>query len=218
MGESFRQIKFLITGVPRSGTTILARYVHSIDNAYCFVEPHQSMAIYRRCDELEKFGLQYKEKLDLPLDSALTQLNYGVIGFKETYKKEHYDLIKKYRDRGYLMIYVVRNPLDTYNSVKRSTTRVLRGFCDNYGAFLDFVGEQKFILYSRFIKNPNLEFASKVDLSIPDKMKRLTTKMGDPDAKDGKIRLMARPKLINNDDRRQIASLLVRYRELTADG
>ena len=38
--------RVLLVGLPRSGTTVVANYLHSLANGFCFLEPHWEVGFY----------------------------------------------------------------------------------------------------------------------------------------------------------------------------
>ena len=128
--KSEYKIKFIIVGLPRSGTTILSNYINSYNNAFCFIEPHWE---FQRCNTKRFFkdnklkgihSFKYYKKKKLPLNDAINKIQkkYDIVGFKETYRSNIYrnfnenipndELINDYLKNDYRLISIIRKPVD----------------------------------------------------------------------------------------------------------
>ena len=200
--------KILIVGLPRSGTTIISNTINSLEKAFCFIEPHWEYELYGKVlfdDKKLKwiFGLKYNPNLALPLNSAIEKIftKNDLVGFKETFRSNVYknidskipneDLIKNYRDAGYKIIPIIRNPLNVWNSVKsfkpnpNSWGGKLDLFLQSYCDFLDFISPLDPIVFEKFVTAPEKTLQS-FGLDVPDKIRLKSRKinMGDEKAKD----------------------------------
>jgi hypothetical protein len=121
-----------VVGLPHSGTTIVCNIINSMDNAFCLSEPHWA--------KLSKPGdVRYGKLNDLTIDNvenfmsriqnALKNSAFHFGGVKETYRPfaegmtQVFENIQKKSD---VVIFVVREPLPHYNSLKAVTANTKR--------------------------------------------------------------------------------------------
>lgn len=223
--------KFLLVGLPRSGTTILANFIHSSKNAFCFLEPHWEYVFYKGSTKFLRdkklrllFGLKYFVDESLPLDKALDNISkkYSFCGIKETFRSDCYlnispdivnsDLLQRYKDARYLLVPIIRNPLNVWNSFQRknpvdgSWPDSLDLFIENYCRFFSFIGDAVPVVFEKFVEDAASEFSKKVsfDLGV-NKIKTRKSKMGDRDAIDSTvIRLIKRDVCYLKTDKKAI--------------
>ena len=236
-------MKFIIIGLPRSGTTILSNYINSSDKAFCFLEPHWEYTQHQTTnffsDEKLKrlFFLKYRENESLPLDSAIKRIEkrYEYTGFKETYRSDVYQsydqnlpnsqLLQRYIDRGYKLIPIARNPLDVWNSLKRHNpsnkgwTADLNDFITCYKDFLNLIGDTHPVIYQHFLKDPIKEISRKVNLQIGpiSKLQNRESRMGDTQANKSEMLAPTCHEPSYSDDEKEIIladSLMEQYQQL----
>ena len=223
-------MKLMIIGVARSGTTILANYINSLENSFCFIEPHWSMKLHNKIDEFylpaindPDHDLFHKED-NLPLDYLISEMEnkYNIVGFKETYRKskdrfrDNTELIQNYIDSNlYTIIYILRHPYAVYNSIKRfdrtplETKKNFEDFISSYKGFLDLIVANRPVIYEYFIENPFQEILEKTGIAVknPSKILSHNTRMGDETAnKTDEIRKIKSETLITEEDRKIIDS------------
>ncbi|MGB5475301.1 MAG: hypothetical protein WBQ78_17730, partial [Gammaproteobacteria bacterium] len=137
-----------------------------------------------------------------PLDQGLTRIlkRYPYAGFKETFRSEVYGkyaenlpnvrLLTAYRDAGYTLIPMVRDPRQVWNSFQRHNSGKgtwvsnLEDFIQCYMDFLYFIGDTEPIVYERFVADPDAEWNIKVGLDL-GKLTGIVpraARMGDADA------------------------------------
>ena len=183
-------IKILISGLPRSGTTILTNYVNSSKNSFCFIEPHWEYKLYGEKNfytDKKLRGIKqlyYHEDAPLPLDEALDKISssYEIVGFKETFRSELYGeylatlpnrtLIESYIAAGYTLIPIIRHPLYVWNSYKKSNPPAdswisdIQYFLDSYCEFTEMIDHRRTVIYERFVADPAKELSDKTTLPI----------------------------------------------------
>jgi len=201
-------MKFIIIGLPRSGTTILSNYINSSDKAFCFLEPHWEYTQHQTTnffndDKLKRlFFLKYRKNESLPLDSAINRIEkrYEYTGFKETYRSDVYHtydknlpnskLLQRYLDNNYILIPIVRDPLRIWDSFKRSTPSKsswasnLNAFISCYCEFINLIGNSTPVIYEHFTQNPKkeLDLKTTLKLEVITKIIDRKVKMGDAQA------------------------------------
>lgn len=185
-----KQMKILITGLPRSGTTILTNYINSMENSFCFIEPYWE---YERTGKSKFFKdeklkncyyLKYKKNETLPLDKAVDKIlkKYDFVGLKETFRSNAYkniapeiineNLLRKHKGK-YKIIGIVRNPLNVWNSLKSfeknksSWAGNIDLFIQNYCNFFKFIEPNKPIVYENFVLSPK-ETLKKININTKD--------------------------------------------------
>ena len=197
-------MRFLIGGVPRSGTTILCNYFDSIDGACCFNEPHWEFARTNNCACLtNRFPqLEFAASHPLPIDPAMTKLleTHSRVAFKETFRSNYYrqvepvvcneDLFKAYKDAGYKVVFIIRDPIrcfesafQTFGGPRSHWPKMVDPFLRSYLDMLDF-HDAAFVKYETFLRNPREEFSKAFGFDPGDvKLKgRLSGQMGDEKA------------------------------------
>ena len=169
--------RVLLVGLPRSGTTVVANYLHSLANGFCFLEPHWEVGFYGSTRAFRDpklrwmFRLRYSPDSPLPMDDAVGRVlrRYDVVGIKETYRGRHYArhesalpneaLLSRYLDAGYRLLPIWREPLAVWNSFRafpqhKTWAGDLDAFIENYPRFADFAAGTPPIIYERFAGNP----------------------------------------------------------------
>lgn len=205
--------KFLLVGLPRSGTTIFANFIHSSKNAFCFLEPHWEHVIYKGSTKFLRdnklrliYGLKYLADESLPLDKVLDNISkrYPFCGIKETFRSDCYlnispdivnnDLLQHYKDAGYLLVPIIRNPLNVWNSFQRKNPPAgswpdrLDLFIENYCRFFSFIGDAVPVVYEKFVEDAASEFSKKVSVDLGvNKIQTRKSKMGDRDARHSTV-------------------------------
>lgn len=128
-------LDYFITGLPRSGTTIVASLLNSLDDGFCFGEPHWYLDTRRViCDEIRHFTGKVnnlvdcnlvKDKMDV-LPKLITPLlirsnTYKLGGYKETYKGTPLDrlLFRAHIPQVDFFIVVLRDPIEVHKSQRR---------------------------------------------------------------------------------------------------
>ena len=126
-------MKAIVVGLPRSGSTLLCRIIHSEDGCVCLSEPHFEFLSLKTCatlndKKISKMGLKFHAESKMPLDIAMSELNktYRITGFKETFRPEAFkkwglyneDLLQTYKNNQYKVICIIRSPFQNYNSWK----------------------------------------------------------------------------------------------------
>lgn len=101
-------MQYYIIGVPRTGTTIVANLLNSLEDGFCFMEPHWYMKA------------AYKEDIDIiqswrdwPYNST------HLIGYKETYRLGHAlseELIERHTPQMDFFMVIFRDPVKTHSS------------------------------------------------------------------------------------------------------
>jgi len=165
-------MKALVVGLPRSGSTLLCRMIHSASDCICLSEPHfeaLSLKTYRTLedDKISKFGLEVFIDHEMPLDAAMTKLDkiYKIVSFKETFRPEPFkqwglfngDLLSVYKKNNYEVIGIIRSPLKNFNSWKSrgwgEWTTDVNVFIQSYRQILEFC-DGKAIRYEDLISSP----------------------------------------------------------------
>jgi len=95
-GDKF---KFMICGVPRSGTTLLAAIFNSCEYCTCLSEPHLELL----------FKNIARDRTDTPLDRLMSVLK-GHAGFKETFRSLQVDADGNAVDAKFDIIDLLKNP------------------------------------------------------------------------------------------------------------
>jgi hypothetical protein len=196
----------MITGVPRSGTTLLSNFINSCENAFCLSEPHHEFrgnGVFS-VDKLHDVDClpTYDETSALPLDRFVTdildrRIGYDVGGFKETYRGiafardiQNQHTIEHYANTGYTVIGIVRDPVRVWNSQKTTKLTLhgsnpdpIKNFIQNWFGFMSVVPNP--ICYELFCLNPVAELERKTGIKISGKAELKPTKfaIGDGYAK-----------------------------------
>lgn len=219
----------LLIGLPRSGTTIVSNYLNSASSSLILIEPHLQYSKYgdrsflnevrevvARSPGISRFSRTPMDKIFKCLAEQL-----DVVGFKETYRCngfKKYDkklpnetLIKNYQSKGYVIVPILRNPLDIWNSLQRRRKPVdykhwsedVSLFLDNLDSFSRLANGMPGIDYDRFVSNPNDELysvlkdsAQRIDTILPRK-----TTMGDDIANESvKVKKIQREVYYSKED------------------
>lgn len=154
--------RLVVCGVPRSGTTILARVIDSIDGAICLPEPIQSRARHGA------FPLPSGCEQSPDLDGALAALDrrYAIVGFKEPFmvvegyaRADNREALARARAAGALFVWIVRHPLRVYNSVKEWGPKFhdVDRFIRNCSHFLDAMRGATPVVYEQLLVDPIAE-------------------------------------------------------------
>jgi hypothetical protein len=234
----------LLAGLPRSGTTVVASYISSMPDAFIFIEPHlehlrhHSTSFFRDPKLRWMFRLRYQEREPLPMDTAVRRVHgrYDLVGFKETFRGEHYArydqrlpneaLLERYLAAGYDLVAIVRDPLAVWNSFRGhfppdGWAADLDGFVENYERFFRFASASPMVVYERFLRDPKAEveragFASEmagVALTVRG------DKLGDAEAKRSReVKEFERP-VHYTDEQREVleaSSAMRLYQETVA--
>jgi hypothetical protein len=175
-------MKYVISGMARSGTTIVNLFFHSLPKSFSFFEPHYEYLNLNTTTQfkgLEKYG-KFNPDVPMPVDKIMSSMisseRYNMVGFKETYKGTPWEnhsqnlfnktLLNKYKKHGYKFIYVLRNPIESINSrVFRMTrkhfvnypkiTVEVEKFTKNFYEFIsEFMDSNIVIFFDEFIVNP----------------------------------------------------------------
>jgi len=83
------KFKFMICGVPRSGTTLLAAIFNSCEGCTCLSEPHLEL-LFKNSVTALGHSVIVRDRTDTPLDQLVSSLN-GHVGFKETFRSLQVD-------------------------------------------------------------------------------------------------------------------------------
>lgn len=139
---------FVITGLTRTGTTILARFVAGLPGCHVLFEPYQTA-----------------KKHNLPLFASLANITPDTIrnGIKEPYfgpyapgaAFHNSDILRTLKADGWTFIYITRNPIWTLNSRKHAGWPTdLDAWAKNYKEFESFRGRAPAIAYDDFCLDP----------------------------------------------------------------
>jgi hypothetical protein len=148
-------MKAIAVGLPRSGSTLLCRMIHSADDCVCLSEPHLELQILKTCETLKdrkisKHALEIHPDTEMPLHAAMSELarNYRIAAFKETYrleppKQRNVELLETYKTNGYKVVGIIRSPLENFNSWKMKEvwgnwTSDVGLFIETYRSFVQF--------------------------------------------------------------------------------
>ena len=172
-----------MVGLPRSGTTVVANYINSMNSAFCFIEPHWEFkhagttGFFRDPKLRWIFFLKYRENARLPLDGAVGRLQrrYDLVAIKETFRGDHYapydpdlpneTLLKSYIDAGYRLVPIIRHPLAVWNSFRGhfvpqdEWAADLPAFIENYRRLCEIAAADVALIYERFVQDPAQELA-----------------------------------------------------------
>lgn len=165
-------MKAIVVGLPRSGSTLLCRMIHSADDCVCLSEPHLEDLSLKTCktlrdDKISSIGLKIVTDGEMPLDIAMSKLNklFKIAAFKETFRPEPFkqwglfneDLLNTYKRNKYKVIGIVRSPLKNFNSWKSrdwgSWTSDVDVFIDSYHQMLQFC-DGDIIRYEDLLSSP----------------------------------------------------------------
>lgn len=140
-------MNFVICGLARSGTTILARFVAGLPGVRVLHEPFQ-------CRQY------YKTDIALPTEHlhGIKEPFYGLDGISQV---RNDGLLKGLMDSGWRFVWLWRNPEHVYRS--QSLYHDLHDrerFDQNLAAFNAFRGTQQAIDYDRFVEDPVREWNS----------------------------------------------------------
>jgi len=229
--------KIIILGLPRSGTTIVTNYLHSQPYIFLFSEPHWQYKRFRNKKFFQDKKLQnvsygwYNFFSKTPLLNSLKKINkhYKYVGFKETYRSDVYNqynkklfnetLIDAYVRGGYQILYVLRNPVDIWNSMMRFNTdntdswgRDLEAFIKNCDRLFSAAQERTFIIYENFVDAPLktlIDCGFDPDVFTTDTIKPRNHAIGDDQANtSSKIERIVNPTIISKDDVKAIEESL----------
>jgi len=126
--QSGKKMVFGITGMPRSGTTLVGNIFNSAENSFCFCEPH--WIILRNEKEKLTFDkvndFNFKDIGDIMPSVERTVRScgeYDLGGVKETWsssRPESFEFVEKYNVD--FLIFVFREPKSFYNRMKFFST------------------------------------------------------------------------------------------------
>lgn len=191
-------MKALVVGLPRSGSTLLCRMIHSASDCICLSEPHfeaLSLKTYRTLgdEKISNLGLEVFIDREMPLDAAMTKLEkiYKVVSFKETFRPEPFkqwglfngDLLSVYKKNNYDVIAIMRSPLRNFNSWKSrgwgKWTTDVNVFIESYRQIFDFC-DGNAIRYEDLISSPeNVMYKLGINFSG---LRPITAEFGDAEA------------------------------------
>ena len=165
-------MKAIVVGLPRSGSTLLCRIIHSADDCVCLSEPHLEALSLKTCktlrdDKISDIGLEVFSDREMPLDEAMSELSkaFKIAAFKETFRPEPFkqwglfneDLLKTYKRNKYKVIGIVRSPLKNFNSWKSREwggwTNDVDVFIESYHQILQFC-DGDIIRYEDLLSSP----------------------------------------------------------------
>lgn len=227
-------MKIMLIGLPRSGTTIISNYINSLEESVILIEPH--LQYYKHHDKsfLNDFKLKNKTFPFIsyfsrtPLDKIFSKLepHYKIIGFKETFRCQSfgmYDrklpnekLLAAYRDKGYRIIPIYRDPLMVWNSLQRRSPKIkehwsqnVHLFIENFSSFFCLTSGMKCVIYENFIDDPKGEISRALDKLIEpvSNFKTRDTMMGDETANSSLcVEKINRPRFYSEDSAKKIVS------------
>jgi Sulfotransferase family len=188
--------KFILVGVPRSGTTIVARVLGAHPGVRLLSEPHWEAKMnnftFKNFPDAT-YDQSDPTPMDLYFTRQLTRFDY--VGFKETYRRDDiYErspmgrLIHAYCEHpDYAKVFVVRDPVTCFASTQ-SHGKLMHmddgGECDlgrflaNYESMLDLAVKYncKPIVLERFAEDPLAELAGKLPFAF-EAMPELTNEV-----------------------------------------
>lgn len=125
-----KKMIFGITGLPRSGTTIIGNIFNSADNAFCFCEPHWIMIRehWRNgfpTDKVSEFRFNGTENImNSVSDVVFSSDKYLLGGVKETWRSGDIESFNSIKDFGAdFIIFIFREPKSLYNRAKSCQTK-----------------------------------------------------------------------------------------------
>ena len=176
-------MKAIVVGLPRSGSTLLCRMIHSADDCICLSEPHMeaiSLKTYTtlKDDKISGLGLEVFADSEMPLNIAMSKLDniFKIAAFKETFRPEPFkqwglfneDLLRTYKKNNYKVIGIVRSPLKNFNSWKSrewgNWTNDVDVFIESYRRVLQFC-DGDIIRYEDLLTAP-VQTMSKLDIAF----------------------------------------------------
>lgn len=186
----------MVAGLPRSGTTVVASFLNSIEGATIWGEPHRSSGVSGGIPMRTRYGDANFSPRDGVMDQIETfaaEKGLWLYGLKEvtdsTLGVFPMEIASKYDDRIDLVFAMVRNPRKTWASIHAIGHDKGLGwsvdiFADEYIKFANFSLDNNKavpIVMSRFIKNPRAYMQSKLGFEIVGSSKLLQyTGGGDP--------------------------------------
>jgi len=194
----------MVAGLPRTGTTIVASFLNSLDEAIVWGEPHRSIG--RRGSfpvrtRHATFNFQPRASIPDQINIFADGNNLWLRGFKEVLdtnlKLDPIDLIAKYEHEIDLSLVMIRDPRKTWSSMlaighNKGLGISINEFSDLYIQYAEFCYSWDNvipIILSNFTANPTSYLKKKLDFDISGATKLLQyTGGGDPHTiQDGTI-------------------------------
>ena len=191
-------MKAIVVGLPRSGSTLLCRIIHSSDDCVCLSEPHFEALSLKTCltlkdEKISDFGLEVFTDSEMPLNMAISELDkvFKVAAFKETFRPEPFkqwglfneDLLTTYKRNKYKVIGIIRSPLNNFNSWKSrewgSWTNDVDVFIKSYRQILQFC-DADIIRYEDLLSSP-AHVMSRLGITFSE-FRPMAAEFGDPEA------------------------------------
>lgn len=163
--------KVILVGPPRSGTTIMGRFISSIESCFFLLEPFQTKGAFGAV--MLPDGTMDPLDWDQILDREAPK--YQIVGLKECYMPEYanvsnWTVFEKCNWGGYHFVYTIRDPFATFSSCKRhpygSHWKDVGKFISNYSSFLQALGDSPAVDYDAFIADPVAEVNRKTKFEI----------------------------------------------------
>ncbi|MFC1821539.1 hypothetical protein ACFL9T_02450 [Thermodesulfobacteriota bacterium] len=119
-----KKYTFGIVGLPRSGTSILGHIFDSLENGFCWSEPHWQDITNSKKYSLEKIKKKYfgslKYRMKFLIDEVNNSKSFEVGGVKETFnsfRRAPANYI--FKSDVDLIVLIFREPKSCFNSIKR---------------------------------------------------------------------------------------------------
>lgn len=188
------RMSVMVAGLPRTGTTVVASFLNSIDGATIWGEPHRSQAVSI------PMRTRYGDADFSPIDDVMDQIELfaaekglWLYGLKEvmdpTLGVFPMEIASKYEDRIDLVLAMIRDPRKAWMSIyaighAKGLGWSAEVFANEYIKFTDLILDNNKampVVMSRFIRNPKAYMQSKLGLKIAGDLKLLQyTGGGDP--------------------------------------
>lgn len=203
--------RLVVCGVPRSGTTILARVIDSIDGAICLPEPIQTRARHG----VFPLPLGFEQPPDLEQALAALDKRYTIVAFKEPFmvvegyaRADNREALTRARARGALFVWLVRHPARVYNSVKEWGPKFhdVDRFIANYSRLLDAMGGATPVVYEQLLVDPVAELNRATPLRLTGSLQLRPFQVHGPFAgsqvarEHARIEPLARPRRLTEAD------------------
>ena len=191
-------MKAIVVGLPRSGSTLLCRMIHSADDCVCLSEPHLEAVSLKTCetlkdDKIRDFGLEVFTDNEMPLDIAMSKLEkvFKIAAFKETFRPEPFkqwglfneELLQTYKRNNYKVIGIVRSPLKNFNSWKSiewgDWTNDVNVFIESYRRILQFC-DGDVLRYEDLLSSP-VQIMDRLDITFCE-FRPMAAEFGDVEA------------------------------------
>jgi hypothetical protein len=162
--------RFVLCGVPRSGTSILGRFLNSIEGFACLQEPIQTKS------KFGKVTLPNGDSVDGEPMEIMDELakTHQAVGFKEPFMIKCYryegnaGILQEAKNKGHKFLWIVRDPESVFNSSRRwgGNWEDVELFIQNYTKFFETMGDAPAVVYDKFIVDPIGEVNAKLGLGV----------------------------------------------------